>query len=106
MCAVTNPLVNSYKRLVPGYEAPTNVVWSEKNRSPLARVPARRGEGARVELDGRAVQADVPVDVDPGQHSVAPYDRVWRALSHVHRTSDPLPHVCVLYRREVDVSPG
>ena len=50
MCAVTNPLVNSYKRLVPGFEAPTNVVWSEHNRSPLARVPARRGEGTRVEL--------------------------------------------------------
>jgi glutamine synthetase len=50
MCAVTNPQVNSYKRLVPGYEAPTAVVWSEQNRSPLARVPARRGEGTRVEL--------------------------------------------------------
>ncbi len=50
MCAVTNPLVNSYKRLVPGFEAPTNIVWSEKNVSPLARVPARRGEGTRVEL--------------------------------------------------------
>jgi glutamine synthetase len=50
MCAVTNPLVNSYKRLLPGYEAPTNIVWSEKNRSPLVRVPARRGSGTRVEL--------------------------------------------------------
>jgi glutamine synthetase len=50
MCAVTNPQVNSYKRLVPGYEAPTNIVWSERNRSPLARVPARRGDGTRVEL--------------------------------------------------------
>jgi len=49
-CAITNPLVNSYKRLVPGFEAPTNIVWSERNRSPLARVPARRGEGTRVEL--------------------------------------------------------
>jgi glutamine synthetase len=49
MCAVTNPLVNSYKRLVPGYEAPTNIAWSEKNRSPLVRVPAARGEATRVE---------------------------------------------------------
>ncbi len=48
--AVTNPLVNSYKRLVPGYEAPVNVAWSEKNRSPMIRVPARRGIGTRCEV--------------------------------------------------------
>jgi glutamine synthetase len=49
-CAITNPLVNSYKRLVPGYEAPTNIAWSEKNRSPLVRVPAARRNATRVEL--------------------------------------------------------
>ena len=49
-CAVTNPLVNSYKRLVPGYEAPVNVAWSHHNRSPLVRIPARRGKGTRLEL--------------------------------------------------------
>ena len=48
--AVTNPLVNSYKRLVPGHEAPINVAWSEKNRSPLIRVPARKGLEARCEV--------------------------------------------------------
>ncbi len=48
--AVTNPLVNSYKRLVPGYEAPVYIAWSYRNRSPLVRVPARRGIGTRVEL--------------------------------------------------------
>jgi len=49
-CAVTNPLVNSYKRLVPGYEAPVNVAWSHRNRSPMIRIPARREKGTRVEL--------------------------------------------------------
>jgi glutamine synthetase len=48
--AVTNPLVNSYKRLVPGYEAPVYLAWSAANRSALLRVPAKRGNATRVEL--------------------------------------------------------
>jgi len=48
--AVANPLVNSYKRLVPGYEAPVYIAWSASNRSTLIRVPAARGNGTRVEL--------------------------------------------------------
>ncbi len=48
--AITNPLVNSYKRLVSGYEAPVYIAWSGQNRSPLIRIPANRGIGTRVEL--------------------------------------------------------
>ncbi|ASS91476.1 MULTISPECIES: type I glutamate--ammonia ligase [Aeribacillus] len=48
--AVTNPTVNSYKRLVPGYEAPCYVAWSGRNRSPLIRIPASRGMSTRIEV--------------------------------------------------------
>ena len=48
--AVLNPTVNSFKRLVPGYEAPVYLAWSLANRSALLRVPAKRGSSTRVEL--------------------------------------------------------
>ncbi len=50
IAAITNPLVNSYKRLVPNYEAPVYIAWSVSNRSPLIRIPANRGSSARLEL--------------------------------------------------------
>ncbi|MBH1940522.1 type I glutamate--ammonia ligase [Mobilitalea sibirica] len=50
IAAITNPLVNSYKRLVPNYEAPVYIAWSANNRSPLIRIPAGRGDSARLEL--------------------------------------------------------
>lgn len=48
--AITNPLINSYKRLVPGYEAPVYIAWSSSNRSSLIRIPAASGAGTRLEL--------------------------------------------------------
>lgn len=50
IAAITNPTVNSYKRLVPGYEAPCYVAWSASNRSPMIRIPASRGLSTRVEV--------------------------------------------------------
>lgn len=50
MALITNPLVNSYKRLVPGYGAPTELTWTENNQNSLVRIPVRRGEETRVEL--------------------------------------------------------
>jgi len=50
LTAITNPTINSYKRLVPGYEAPVYISWSTSNRSALVRVPSARGHGTRLEL--------------------------------------------------------
>lgn len=50
MTVLTNPIVNSYKRLVPGYEAPVYIAWSAKNRSPLIRIPSAKGTATRIEL--------------------------------------------------------
>ena len=50
ICAVTNPIVNSYKRLKPGFEAPVYVAWSTLGANTLIRVPHIRGEHTRIEL--------------------------------------------------------
>ncbi|MDQ0253444.1 glutamine synthetase [Evansella vedderi] len=84
--AVTNPLVNSYKRLVPGYEAPCYIAWSDSNRSALIRIPAVRGAGTRVEIRcpdpsanpylAFAVIASAGIDgVEKGLEAPAAFDR-------------------------------
>lgn len=50
LCAITNPIVNSYKRLTPGYEAPCYIAWSTENRSTFIRIPASRKEATRTEI--------------------------------------------------------
>ncbi|MDI6843850.1 MAG: glutamine synthetase family protein [Anaerosomatales bacterium] len=54
-CAVTNPLVNSYKRLVPGYEAPVYISWAQRNRSAMVRVPMYKpGKEAATRIELRS----------------------------------------------------
>ena len=87
-CAVTNPLVNSYKRLVPGYEAPVNVAWSHHNRSPLVRIPARREKGTRLELrmpdpsanPYLAVAVQLAAGIDGIKNKITPPDPVDRNI--------------------------
>jgi len=82
--AVTNPLINSYKRLVPGFEAPVNVAWSMRNRSPLVRIPDRRGQGTRCELrmpdpsanPYLALAVQLAAGLDGVEHGLKPPDPV------------------------------
>lgn len=50
LTAITNPIVNSYKRLIPGFEAPTSIAWSGQNRTPMIRIPSSRGKSTRIEV--------------------------------------------------------
>ena len=80
MAAITNPLVNSYKRLVPGYEAPCYLAWSASNRSALIRIPAARGSATRVELRSPdpacnpylAIAACLAAGLDGIEHGLTP----------------------------------
>lgn len=58
MCLMTNPIVNSYKRIVPGYEAPCYISWSDSNRSTMVRIPAARGMKTRTEIRNVDVAAN------------------------------------------------
>jgi glutamine synthetase len=104
-CAVTNPLVNSYKRLVPGYEAPVNVAWSMRNRSPLVRIPDRRGTGTRCELrmpdpaanPYLALAVQLAAGLDGIEHKLVPPDPVNKNIFKMtyrerrHHKIDDLP---------------
>lgn len=86
--AFTNPTVNSYKRLVPGYEAPVYVAWSGSNRSPMVRVPASRGQSTRLELRSvdpaanpyLSLSAILASGLDGIKNSVEPLDSVNRNI--------------------------
>ncbi len=57
-CLVTNPIVNSYKRIVPGFEAPCYISWSDSNRTTMIRIPASRGGRTRTEVRSVDVAAN------------------------------------------------
>ncbi len=81
---VTCPLVNSYKRLVLGYEAPVYITWSGPNRSSLIRVPAPRGNSTRIEIRSPdpscnpylAFSAILAAGLDGVKHKIEPPERV------------------------------
>jgi len=106
MSAITNPLVNSYKRLVPGHEAPVYITWSTTNRNPLIRIPAERGEGTRLELhspdsssnpylvlavclaaglDGIRNQIMPPADISVDAGMMTPEERITGNIEHLPR---------------------
>lgn len=96
MTAICNPTINSYKRLVPGFEAPVYIAWSSQNRSPLIRIPASRGKSTRIEvrsvdptanpylalatilkagLEGVKNRIDVPKSIDRNIYKMTPNER-------------------------------
>jgi len=102
IAAITNPTVNSYKRLVPGYEAPCYVAWSASNRSPMIRIPASRGLSTRVEVRNPdpaanpylalAVMLKAGLDGINNKLSIpAPVDRNIYVMSEEERIDEGIP---------------
>ncbi len=106
MTAVTNPTVNSYKRLIPGYEAPCYVCWSDANRSSMIRIPVTRGKGTRAELrhvDGTsnpylvlatiiAAGLDGVLNIDEKDLVPPVYDNIF-ALTRQQREAQGIPNL-------------
>ena len=93
LTAINNPTVNSYKRLVPGFEAPVYIAWSGTNRSPLIRVPQSRGLGTRLELRSvdptanpyLAIAAILEAGLDGIDNGLTPEDAIDR---NIYRMQD------------------
>ncbi|MGE5415644.1 MAG: type I glutamate--ammonia ligase [Acidobacteriota bacterium] len=91
IAAITNPTINSYKRLVPGYEAPVYVAWSQANRSCLIRVPAKRGAGTRIEVRNPdpscnpylAVAVMLAAGLDGIKNKILPPDEIGSNIYHM-----------------------
>jgi glutamine synthetase len=105
LAALTNPTVNSYKRLIPGYEAPCYACWSDANRSAMIRIPAIRGMNTRTEIRNvdpmanpyLALAAILMAGLDgiqnPAAETIPPvYDNIF-ALTREQREAQGIPNL-------------
>ena len=99
--ALCNPIVNSYKRLVPGYEAPVYVAWSGSNRSPLIRIPSARGNSTRIELRSvdpaanpyLAIAAVLEAGLDGLKNEIQPVESVDRNIYSMNESERKQNHI-------------
>lgn len=99
--AICNPIVNSYKRLVPGYEAPVYVAWSTSNRSPLIRIPSDRGMGTRVELRSADPSANPYLAIAAVLE--AGLDGLRNELPPIHEVDENIYQMTEAERKEKDI---
>ena len=99
--AICNPTVNSYKRLVPGFEAPVYIAWSQKNRSTLLRIPSTQGQATRIELRSADPSANpylvLAVALSAG------LDGIGRELAEIAPINQNIYHMSASERAEADV---
>ncbi|USS84895.1 type I glutamate--ammonia ligase [Fructilactobacillus ixorae] len=101
LTAVCDPTVNSYKRLVPGFEAPVYIAWSGANRSPMVRVPIARGKGTRLELRSvdpsanpyLAIAAILAAGLDGIKNKITPDDPIDRNIYSMDGEELKLDHI-------------
>lgn len=104
MCAILNPTVNSYKRLVPGFEAPTYISWANRNRSALIRIPSKRKNSTRCELRNPDLSGNPYLQfavmlaagikgIEEGLEPPAPIEKNIYALSKQEREKHGIDHL-------------
>ncbi|SYX86482.1 glutamine synthetase family protein [Paenibacillus alvei] len=106
MSAIANPVVNSYKRLMPGYEAPTHLTWSESNRSAMIRIPAARGKQTRIEYRTPDPTANpyllFAVMLKSGLEGVKKRERPPKEASgDIHQSKNSTPYKWDIYPRDL-----
>ena len=97
MTAITNPLVNSYKRLVSGFEAPLHIAWSVTNRSPLIRIPSSFGSGTRIELRSPDSAANpyltIALCLDGIKNKITPPENIQKNIFHMTEEEKEQLHI-------------
>ena len=104
LCAITNPITNSYRRLVPGYEAPVFIAWSKANRSANVRIPFyHRGRPAAKRIEYRTPDPSSNIYLVESALALAGLDGIRRKIEPPPPVDENIYKLTPAKRRELHI---